>query len=68
MTNPLVAAPSTAGPGAFTGIAPIEDFQQIYQAVQSGSWVDGALGVAGGALDALAFVSDPIGGLLQYTR
>ncbi|GIF22962.1 uncharacterized protein YukE [Actinoplanes tereljensis] len=66
MTNPLVAAPSTAGPGAFTGIAPVEDIQQIYAAVQSGSWVDGALGVAGGALDALAFVSDPIGGLLQY--
>jgi len=61
-----VAAPSSAGPGAFAGIAPVEDIQQIHQAVQSGSWVDGALGVAGGALDALAFVSDPIGSLLQY--
>ncbi|WP_067510003.1 WXG100 family type VII secretion target [Actinoplanes sp. TFC3] len=66
MTNPLVAAPSSAGPGAAAGIAPVEDIQQIYQAVQSGSWVDGALGVAGGALDALAFVSDPVGALLQY--
>lgn len=66
MTNPLVVAPSTAGPGAFAGIAPIEDIQQIHQAVQSGSWVDGGLGVAGGALDALAFVSDPVGALLQY--
>ncbi|WP_203733376.1 hypothetical protein [Paractinoplanes durhamensis] len=61
-----MAATSTAGPGAFAGIAPVEDIQQIHQAVQSGSWVDGGLGVAGGALDALAFVSDPIGSLLQY--
>ncbi|MEV4709611.1 hypothetical protein [Actinoplanes sp. NPDC049316] len=55
--QPLVAAPSSAGPGAIAGIAPVEDIQQIYQAVQSGSWVDGALGVAGGALDALALVA-----------
>ncbi|SNY74061.1 WXG100 family type VII secretion target [Paractinoplanes atraurantiacus] len=66
MTNPLVAAPSSAGPGPIAGLAPAEDIQQIYQAIQSGSWVDGALGLAGGALDALAFVSDPIGSLLQY--
>ncbi|UQU67840.1 hypothetical protein COUCH_16855 [Couchioplanes caeruleus] len=64
--NPLVAHPAHGGPGAWAGIALAEDVEQIVQGVQNGSWIDGALGAVSAGLDALAFVSDPIGGLLQY--
>ena len=65
-TEPLVAAPSGSGPGVLTGLALAEDIEQIVQGVRNGSWIDGALGAAAAGLDALAFVSDPAGGLLQY--
>lgn len=62
----LVAAASGDGPGGWSGVALAEDVEQIVQGVQSGSWIDGALGVVGVGLDALALAFDPIGGLLQY--
>ncbi|MEU8229097.1 hypothetical protein AB0C12_05755 [Actinoplanes sp. NPDC048967] len=43
-----------------------EDIEQIVHGVQHGSWIDGALGGISAGLDALAFMSDPVGGLLQY--
>ncbi|MFF0318786.1 WXG100 family type VII secretion target [Micromonospora sp. NPDC005252] len=43
-----------------------EDIDLIAQGVRSGSWIDGSLGVVSAGLDALAFVSDPVGALLQY--
>lgn len=64
--NPLVAAPSAAGPGAWAGVAIAEDIEQIVLGVRSGSWIDGALGAASAGLDALALISDPAGALLQY--
>ncbi|MFG1604132.1 WXG100 family type VII secretion target [Actinoplanes sp. NPDC049265] len=66
MTNPLVAAPSSTGPSPWAGVWIAEDIEQIVHGVQSGSWIDGTLGAVSAGLDALAFISDPIGGLLQY--
>nr|WP_240940143.1 hypothetical protein [Planosporangium flavigriseum] len=51
---------------AWSGVWIAEDIELIAQSVRSGSWIDGSLGVVGAGLDALAFVSDPVGVLLQY--
>ncbi|MGY3520632.1 WXG100-like domain-containing protein [Micromonospora sp. PTRAS2] len=64
--NPLVAAPQDAAPSAWAGIWICEDIELIAQGVRDGSWIDGSLGVVSAGLDALAFVSDPVGALLQY--
>lgn len=64
--NPLVAAPVATSVDPWAGVWLAEDIEQIAQGVRSGSWVDAALGAAFTGLDALAFVMDPIGGLLQY--
>jgi hypothetical protein len=66
VSSPLVATAPETGPGGWTGVWIAEDIEQIVQGVQSGSWIDGTLGTVSAGLDALAFVSDPIGGLLQY--
>jgi hypothetical protein len=66
VSNPLVASASGTGPGAWTGVWIAEDIEQTVQGVQNGSWIDGSLGTLSAGLDALAFVSDPIGSLLQY--
>ncbi|MEU4694879.1 hypothetical protein [Actinoplanes sp. NPDC023714] len=56
-------------PGAMTspvtGIGIAEDIELIADGVRNGSWIDGTLGVTGAGLDALAYVADPIGMLLQ---
>jgi hypothetical protein len=64
--NPLIAAPSDQGPSPWAGVWIAEDIEQIVHGVQSGSWVDGTLGVVGAGLDGLALISDPAGALLQY--
>jgi len=64
---PLVAVANpdiSADPWAGVWIA--EDIETILAGVKSGSWVDVTLGAVSAGLDALAFVSDPIGSLLQY--
>jgi hypothetical protein len=66
VTNPLVATVADTEPSPWTGVWIAEDIEQIVQGVQNGSWIDGTLGVVSAGLDALAFMSDPIGGLLQY--
>ncbi|MEV1320405.1 WXG100 family type VII secretion target [Micromonospora arborensis] len=65
-TNPLIATASAAPPSAWAGVWICEDIELIAQGVRSGSWIDGTLGVVSAGLDALAFVSDPVGALLQY--
>ncbi|MCG5470445.1 WXG100 family type VII secretion target [Micromonospora sp. LAH09] len=65
-SNPLVAAAADSPPSAWAGIWICEDIELIAQGVQNGSWIDGSLGVVSAGLDALAFVSDPVGALLQY--
>ncbi|MEO3768988.1 WXG100 family type VII secretion target [Micromonospora sp. B9E7] len=64
--NPLVAAAADTPPSAWAGIWICEDIELIAQGVRNGSWIDGSLGVVSAGLDALAFVSDPVGALLQY--
>ncbi|MFC0506649.1 WXG100 family type VII secretion target [Micromonospora costi] len=66
MTNPLVASAEDSPPSAWAGVWILEDIELIHQGVQNGSWIDGTLGVVSAGLDALAFVSDPVGALLQY--
>ncbi|MEV4495360.1 WXG100 family type VII secretion target [Micromonospora arborensis] len=65
-TNPLIATASAAPPHAWAGVWICEDIELIAQGVRNGSWIDGSLGVVSAGLDALAFVSDPVGALLQY--
>ncbi|MGW4502744.1 WXG100 family type VII secretion target [Micromonospora sp. NPDC004336] len=65
-SNPLVATPADTPPSAWAGIWICEDIELIAQGVRNGSWIDGTLGVVSAGLDALAFVSDPVGALLQY--
>lgn len=64
--NPLVATASDEPASPWAGIWIAEDIEQIAHAVESGSWIDGTLGVVGAGLDGLALVSDPVGALLQY--
>ncbi|WP_431729610.1 WXG100 family type VII secretion target [Verrucosispora sp. TAA-831] len=64
--NPLVAAPAQGAPSAWAGVWICEDIELIAKGVREGSWIDGSLGVVSAGLDALAFVSDPVGALLQY--
>ncbi|MEV4490175.1 WXG100 family type VII secretion target [Micromonospora coxensis] len=64
--NPLVATAADTPPSAWAGVWIIEDIELIAQGVRNGSWIDGSLGVVSAGLDALAFVSDPVGALLQY--
>ncbi|WP_247686283.1 WXG100 family type VII secretion target [Micromonospora sp. C31] len=65
-SNPLVATAAETPPSAWAGIWICEDIELIAQGVRNGSWIDGTLGVVSAGLDALAFVSDPVGALLQY--
>ena len=63
--NSLVAtASSSVDPWAGVWIA--QDVESIYRGVKDGSWIEGSLGAVSAGLDALAFVSDPAGALLQY--
>jgi uncharacterized protein YukE len=64
--NPLVAPRVDGQQSPWAGVWIAEDIELIAQGVESGSWVDGTLGVVGAGLDGLALVSDPIGTLLQY--
>jgi uncharacterized protein YukE len=64
--NPLVAGRLDQPKSAWAGVWIAEDIEAIAHGVENRSWVDGALGVVGGGLDALALVSDPVGALLQY--
>jgi hypothetical protein len=50
----------------WAGVWIAEDIEAVLAGVGSGSWIDASLGAVSAGLDALAFVSDPIGGLLQY--
>jgi uncharacterized protein YukE len=64
---PLVAV---ADPGIstdpFAGVWIAEDVETILAGIRNGSWIDTTLGAVSAGLDALAFISDPIGSLLQY--
>ncbi|HET6484594.1 MAG TPA: hypothetical protein VFG35_31765 [Actinoplanes sp.] len=63
--SPLVAGSDTSN-DPLAGVWIAEDIETILAGVRSGSWIDGTLGAVSAGLDTLAFVADPIGGLLQY--
>jgi hypothetical protein len=62
VTNPLITSAVPAGPSPWAGVWIAEDIDQIVHGIQYGSWIDGA------GLDALAFISDPVGRLLGRHR
>jgi hypothetical protein len=66
MSNPLVAASSGGPVDPWAGVWIAEDIEAILAGVKGGSWIDTTVGAVSAGLDALAFVSDPIGSLLQY--
>ncbi|MFF5176203.1 WXG100 family type VII secretion target [Micromonospora sp. NPDC000089] len=61
-----MAAPADTAPTPWAGLWICEDIELVAQGIRTGSWIDGGLGVVSAGLDALAFVSDPVGALLQY--
>ncbi|CCH28679.1 hypothetical protein ABZ816_27160 [Actinosynnema sp. NPDC047251] len=63
MNNPLVAERQDSTQ-SYTGIGPIEAAVDLQQAFASGTWLDQGLALAGGGLEALAFVLDPLGSLI----
>ncbi|MEU4802746.1 hypothetical protein [Actinosynnema sp. NPDC023587] len=63
MNNPLVAERQDST-RSYTGIGPIEAAVDLQQAFADGTWVDQGLALAGGGLEALAFVLDPLGSLV----
>ncbi|MGW4490111.1 WXG100-like domain-containing protein [Amycolatopsis sp. NPDC004368] len=64
MSNPLVAQP-VSSTTAFSGVELLEDAQSVSTSIGNGDWASGVLGIAGTAMDALAFVEDPFGSILQ---
>jgi uncharacterized protein YukE len=64
--NPLVASRVDTPVDPLAGIWIAEDLEMLYRGVKDGSWIEGTLGAVSAGLDALAFVSDPAGALLQY--
>ena len=64
--NPLVATAAEQPVSPWAGIWIAEDIEQIAHGIESGSWIDGTLGVISAGLDGLALISDPVGALLQY--
>ncbi|MEV0678049.1 hypothetical protein AB0I60_16190 [Actinosynnema sp. NPDC050436] len=63
MNNPLVAERQDST-RSYTGAGPIEAAVELQQAFADGTWVDQGLALAGGGLEALAFVLDPLGSLV----
>jgi hypothetical protein len=62
VTNPLITSATPAGQSPWAGVWIAEDINQIVHGIQTGSWIHGA------GLDALAFMSDPVGRLLGWHR
>lgn len=63
MTNPLVAQAKDSTT-AISGISILEDGKAVKDGIESGDWASTVMGVAGTAMDALAFVADPFGSIL----
>lgn len=64
-TNPLLAQREDATRW-FSGIYLAEDVDALMSAFSSGSWIDPAIGGIAAGLDALAFVTDPLGQLVAW--
>jgi uncharacterized protein YukE len=64
--NPLVAGKVDTPVDPWAGVWIAEDIELIARGIKDGNWIDTTLGAVSAGLDALAFISDPIGALLQY--
>ncbi|GAA1603093.1 hypothetical protein [Actinoplanes couchii] len=64
--NPLVATPGDRETDSWAGVTIAEDVRDIDAAIRNDSWIDGSLAGAGGALDGLAVVVDPLGSIAQF--
>ncbi|GAB2973400.1 hypothetical protein [Saccharothrix stipae] len=62
--NPLIA-PVQDSTRWYSGIGVAESAADVKSGIESGSWVDIGLGVAGVGLEALSFVVDPLGSLFS---
>src|SRR5690606_24515916 len=61
--NPLIATP-TSTRTAWTGLSLAESFQGVYQAVNSGSWVNQLLAGGAFAAEVVSTILDPFSALL----
>ncbi|MFJ6676401.1 hypothetical protein ACIQMJ_35315 [Actinosynnema sp. NPDC091369] len=62
--NPLIA-PVQDSTRWYSGIGVAESAADVKSGIESGSWIDIGLGVAGVGLEALSFVVDPLGSLFS---
>ncbi|WP_433533785.1 WXG100 family type VII secretion target [Micromonospora sp. CA-249363] len=62
---PLIAARRDSTT-AFSGVFIAEDIDALVAGYKSGSWIDGAIGGIATSMDALAFVTDPLGQLAAW--
>jgi aromatic ring-cleaving dioxygenase len=63
--NPLVA-PRTGAVGGWDGVWIAEDLGDVLTGVRSGNWIDTSIGGFAASMDALAFVTDPLGTLVSW--
>ncbi|WP_236795217.1 WXG100 family type VII secretion target [Amycolatopsis sp. GM8] len=64
MSNPLVA-PVQSSTGSFTGADLMEDVASTAQAIQSGDWAAGVMGLVGAAMDVVGAALDPFGAIFS---
>ena len=67
-SNPLVAGAVSTPVDPWAGVWIAEDIETILAGVRGGSWIETSLGAVSAGLDALAFVSDPVGALNEIHR
>lgn len=65
MSNPLLAQKQDST-NWHTGINLIDDAAGVYDAVESGSWVEGGLSTLGAGMDLLTMAMNPVGTLISY--
>ena len=65
MSNPLVAQRQDSTT-AVSGIGILESVNDVKSGIESGSWLEGGLGLAGAGLEMLGLITDPVGTLLSY--
>jgi hypothetical protein len=65
VSNPLIA-PREDSTRWFSGIFLAEDIDSLMASFAGGSWIDSTIGGIAAGLDALAFVTDPLGQLVAW--
>ncbi|HEX7309408.1 RHS repeat-associated core domain-containing protein [Lentzea sp.] len=65
MTNPLLAQKQDSTTW-HTGINLVDDAAGVYDAVESGGWVEGGISALGAGMDLLTMAMNPVGTLISY--